>query len=261
MSELTRPPGPSEPARLERRYRRMLACYPRAYRRENEDEILAVLLACAHDGQQRPGLAESADLIKSALRMRLWPAARPPRTVQIAVWLMCAAVAAKVAYLIVSVTTAGSVESAYARSYPPGAVAAVHHAVAAQLVTGQLEDATGIGVWLLLAWALVRGRNLARFACAAWFVGLDCLDMLKALGQEVVANAPADMAAFAVVWLLALATSVLVFTGASSRYYRRRGLRSSHAGTESYGDYSALLARLKEIMSSRQGESTDPTAA
>ena len=32
---------------LERRYRRVLACYPKAFRRESEDEILAVLLATA----------------------------------------------------------------------------------------------------------------------------------------------------------------------------------------------------------------------
>jgi hypothetical protein len=74
MTELAGRQGMSGPARLERGYRRLLACYPRgyrrllacyprAYRRENEEEILAVLLACAHDGQQRPGLAASADLI------------------------------------------------------------------------------------------------------------------------------------------------------------------------------------------------------
>jgi hypothetical protein len=32
---------------LERRYRRLVACYPRAFRREHEQEILAVLMAGA----------------------------------------------------------------------------------------------------------------------------------------------------------------------------------------------------------------------
>ena len=63
----------SESSELERRYRRLLAWYPRAFRRENEEEILAVLLACAQEGQRRPGLAASADLIKGAIRMRLRP--------------------------------------------------------------------------------------------------------------------------------------------------------------------------------------------
>jgi hypothetical protein len=61
----------SDSADLERRYRRLLACYPRAFRREHEQEILAVLMAGADDGQQRPRLGEAANLIKHALWMRL----------------------------------------------------------------------------------------------------------------------------------------------------------------------------------------------
>ena len=57
--------------RLERRYRRLLAFYPRAFRREHEEEILSVLMATAANGQQRPRLAESADLLKSAIFMRV----------------------------------------------------------------------------------------------------------------------------------------------------------------------------------------------
>jgi hypothetical protein len=56
---------------LERGYRRLLACYPRAFRREHADEVLAVLMASAPQGQKRPRLAESADVFWSALKMRL----------------------------------------------------------------------------------------------------------------------------------------------------------------------------------------------
>jgi hypothetical protein len=56
---------------LERGYRRLLACYPRAFRREHAEEILAVLMAGAPQGQKRPRLAESADVFWSALKMRL----------------------------------------------------------------------------------------------------------------------------------------------------------------------------------------------
>ena len=56
---------------LERRYRQLLACYPRAFRREHEQEIVAVLMAGADEDQQRPGLGEAANLIKYALWMRL----------------------------------------------------------------------------------------------------------------------------------------------------------------------------------------------
>jgi hypothetical protein len=56
---------------LERQYRRLLACYPREFRRENTEEILGVLLSTAAAGQRRVGLAEAADLIRGALRARL----------------------------------------------------------------------------------------------------------------------------------------------------------------------------------------------
>ena len=63
---------------LERRYRRLLAWYPQPYRSEQEEEILAVLMAGAERGQRRPRLAEAADVIKSAVGMRLWPARSGP---------------------------------------------------------------------------------------------------------------------------------------------------------------------------------------
>jgi hypothetical protein len=61
----------------ERGYRRLLACYPARFRSEHGEELLAVLLAGTRDGQQRPGLAESASLLRSGLGMRLRPDASP----------------------------------------------------------------------------------------------------------------------------------------------------------------------------------------
>jgi hypothetical protein len=56
---------------LERRYRRLLAWYPQPFRSRQQDEMLAVLMAGARKGQRRPGLVEAADVVRSALRMRL----------------------------------------------------------------------------------------------------------------------------------------------------------------------------------------------
>ena len=56
--------------RLERGYQRLLALYPARYRRVHEEEMLAVLMTAAAEGQDRPGLAEAADLIIGALRVR-----------------------------------------------------------------------------------------------------------------------------------------------------------------------------------------------
>ena len=48
----------TDSAALQRAYRRMLACYPRSFRRDTEDEILAVLMAAAEPGRTRVGLAD-----------------------------------------------------------------------------------------------------------------------------------------------------------------------------------------------------------
>jgi uncharacterized membrane protein YidH (DUF202 family) len=61
----------SATAGLERGYRRLLAWYPREFRREHEEEMLAVLMAGAREGKWRPSLAEAVDVLRSALRMRL----------------------------------------------------------------------------------------------------------------------------------------------------------------------------------------------
>jgi hypothetical protein len=61
----------TESSRLERRYRSLLALYPKAFRREHELEILSVLMASASEGQKRPRLGESADLVRGAISMRL----------------------------------------------------------------------------------------------------------------------------------------------------------------------------------------------
>jgi hypothetical protein len=57
--------------RLERGYRRLLRCYPAGHRDRHGEEMLGVMLAGARPGQRRPGLAESANLIAAAVRIRL----------------------------------------------------------------------------------------------------------------------------------------------------------------------------------------------
>ncbi|MDQ2895112.1 MAG: hypothetical protein M3Y09_05620 [Actinomycetota bacterium] len=61
----------TDETRLERRYQRLLAFYPKAFRREHEREILSVLISGASDGQRRPRLIEATDLIRNAIFMRL----------------------------------------------------------------------------------------------------------------------------------------------------------------------------------------------
>ncbi|WP_433244204.1 hypothetical protein [Actinomadura nitritigenes] len=55
---------------LEDRYRRLLACYPAAHREAHGQEMLDVLLSAARPGQTRPSLADTADLLWGAVRIR-----------------------------------------------------------------------------------------------------------------------------------------------------------------------------------------------
>ncbi|MGI5492637.1 hypothetical protein [Microtetraspora malaysiensis] len=55
--------------RLEARYRRLLACYPRDHRARHEEEMIGVLLAGARPGQTRPTPADTVDLLWGALRV------------------------------------------------------------------------------------------------------------------------------------------------------------------------------------------------
>ena len=64
-------------ARLERGYRRLLAFYPQIVpARERGRDPRGAAGLCS-GWAAAAGLAASADLIKAAIRMRLWPASRP----------------------------------------------------------------------------------------------------------------------------------------------------------------------------------------
>jgi hypothetical protein len=204
----------SEQATLERGYRRILAWYPRSFRADSEDEILAVLLAAAEEGQTRVGLAQTWDLVRGALRMWLWPAAPRPRSVRVAVKLMLAGAAAELAAMITVIATFGSVR----------ATAAARDGVTLQEVAVIGLAPVAIGIWLWLAWANGRGQDWARPLSAACF-GLISLSVIASLAQGAAAFAPATMIAAAVLWTLGLSSVVLIFTPAACRYYRPQPVR------------------------------------
>ncbi len=67
------PDGTAGAARLERRYRRLLRLFPLEHRGVHGEEMLGVLLAAARPGQDKPGRADTSDLIAAAARIRLRP--------------------------------------------------------------------------------------------------------------------------------------------------------------------------------------------
>jgi hypothetical protein len=213
----------NETSSLERGYRRVLACYPKSFRRENGDEILAVLVASAKEDQRRVELAECAALIRGGLRMRLRPASRPPRVVRSAVRLMCVGALVELAAVVTMVVTAASVKAALATE--PGLTVAQWHTVTGLLTFKEISGGVAVALWLFLAWAMGQRRDVARFTFTAFFA-LITLTMLIALAQHAAAYAPADLIAGAAIWLVALATMVLIFTRQSNTFYREAARRS-----------------------------------
>jgi len=61
---------PAGAAALERRYRRLLRCYPPSHRALHREEMLGVLLATARPGQRTPGLRETVNLAACGLAIR-----------------------------------------------------------------------------------------------------------------------------------------------------------------------------------------------
>jgi hypothetical protein len=212
----------TDEAQLEGRYRRLLACYPRAFRAEHEEEMLAVLMAAARGGRRWPGLADLVNLILNALLIRARPhASRSTPTVYWAVRLMALGAALELVALVTVVVTQRDLTTAIARHYPAMPAAHVHHLVNAQVLKVAVGAPIAGGVWLWLAWSNDRGRGWARGLLGALF-GLTSLSLLVAIGQHAVTLAPADVAAGGAVWLVALGALALIISPPSDGHYRRQ---------------------------------------
>ena len=221
MTHMTSTPAPGN---LERGYRRLIACYPRSFRKDTGEEILTVLLATAGEGRQRPSLGESADLIKGAIRMRMG-LSRTPRTVLYAVRLMYLGAAAQLAVLITVILTAGhiraAVRTAMAAYHNPAVTAQVMHAVNIDLVVDTVVIPVLIVVWLFMAWANGMGYDWARVAAISIF-GLSCAGLVIDLAQSTAKYAPAALISSGVTWVIGLAAVVLILQKQSAPYYVRR---------------------------------------
>jgi hypothetical protein len=206
---------------LERGYRRVLACYPKAFRRESEEEIAAVLLATAHEGQRRVGLAEAVDLLMGAVRMH-FGMSRAPRPVRAAVRLMCLGAVLTLAASVIIWATLGSVRSGFVHDPAAGQW---HTFMLTQVVPLLASAPIGAGVWLWLASANGRGYHWARPAFAAFFCLLTTVLLFglgEGGGEDAFTYIWPDAIATTVLWLAGLTAAVLIFSEAASPYYQRR---------------------------------------
>lgn len=219
---------------LEHAYRRLIKLYPASFRRENTEEIIAVLLATAREDQRRPSVAEAADLVRGALRMRLG-LGNCPRSVLYAVRLMYLGALAEVAVLATLLTSVGGIEAAgrtaALRSVGPHAGSAVTQQAltrAAGIVgTDLTADVAvvlfGIMTWLFLAWANGKGFPYARVGTIIVFVFYTAAESMD-LSQGAATVAPAPTIASLVVMSIGLAVVALLLTKRSWDYYARHAV-------------------------------------
>lgn len=224
-------PSPAEPASssagLERGYRRLIACYPREFRRENAEEILAVLLATAREGQRRPGFAEAADLLRGAARMRMG-LSRSPRTVLHAIRLMYLGALAELAKLIIILVTADGVREAVRAAVirqqhgvSAAALGTVLSDVNATLIMDTVTSSVAIVALLWLAYGVGRGHDVARvLALIASFYCIIANGI--SISQQSATYAPAATIAGGVTCAIGIAVATLLLCKPSSAYFGRR---------------------------------------
>jgi hypothetical protein len=224
----------SASAQLERAYRRLVGFYPRSFRSESTEEIIAVLLATAREDQRRPSLMEAADLLRGALRMRLGLASCP-RTVLYAVRLMYLGALAQLGVLVIILISWSGIETAartaaFRSLGPHAAPAAIQylHAnigaiIGAELTADVVVTLLAIAGWLLLAWGNGKGfpfgRPVAILVCAAYTAVT-----AAGLAKDDMTYAPALAIATCVVVAIGIATVVLLVMRQSWPYYSRHAV-------------------------------------
>jgi len=239
---------------LERAYRRLLGWYPREFRRENEQEILAVLMADAPDGQRRPGLAESADLIRSGLWLRLRPSVpRSARTVRAAVKLMYAGAAVSTVNLVILMALIGDIKAYHAILGHHLTAAQVSQASTPFITTVILWDLVPIAVWLWMARAAGQGRNWARILSTVLF-GAATLNLTSAFNWLPPGNHLTLVPMFygptlpVLYWLVGLAVVWLLWRPASRAFFRPPGYtQAQHQAQMAELDHQAQMAELARI--------------
>ena len=225
---------------LERAYRRLLAWYPRAFRRENEQEILAVLIASAPPGQRRPGLAEAADLIRSGLWLRLRPSVpRSARTVRAAVKLMYAGAAVSTVNLVILLALIGDIKVSQLLNTP--------------FITVSIAwSLAPLALWLWMARETGRGRNWARIVSTVLF-GAATLDLTGPFGLPGIRVSLVPVVAASTIipvlyWLVGAAVVWLLWRPASRAFFRPPGYtQAQHQAQMTELDHQAQMAELTRI--------------
>jgi hypothetical protein len=196
----------SEDRERERRYRRLLKWYPAEFRRENGEELVAVLMEFEGAGQRQP----SMDLIKSGLWLRLRP--RVPRTVVPAV--RAAVVLMYAGALISALGFIATVPSLrYFADTNHLSLLGHRQSLPITIVAGLLLGLILTGAWMWMARAVGEGRRGAR-VLATVLVAPATLHLFGLKGLIAVVFAM-------VTWLIGLSAVWLLWRPASRAFFDR----------------------------------------
>jgi hypothetical protein len=209
----------NESIALERGYRRLVGCYPRSFRQDNEEEILTVLMATSSEGQQRPRFGESWDLLRGALRMRMG-LSRTPRTILAAVQLMYAGAVVELAVFISFALTAYSARADYIARNPHNTAAALTF-INAHIVVNWITIPIAVVVWAWMGWLNGKGNDWARLVSVTCFA-LNTMSMIISLALGEAVYDPVLIITSAVAWAIGLAAIALLFCKPSWRYYEQQ---------------------------------------
>jgi hypothetical protein len=209
-------------------------------------------MADAPPGQRRPGLAESADLIRSGLWMRLRPSVpRSARTVRAAVKLMYAGAAVSTVNLIILMALIGDAKAYHAMLGYHLTAAQVSRLTTLFIMVSILWALVPIALWLWMARACGRGRNWARIVSTLLF-GVATLDLTGFFGPRgfrvslvLTVFGPTIPVLY---WLVGLAVVWLLWRPASRAFFRPPGYtQAQHQAQMAEFDHEAQMAELARI--------------
>lgn len=213
-------------------YRRCLRCYPAAFRREHETEILAVLSAASGDSRRQADWRECLALVRGALVIRL--RSRIPRSNRsrlAAVKLMFVGAVVELLVGIAVIATMTDLRARVVAKDPAYGAAQWHAEVTGSLHPLVISAAVATIFWLFMAWANGRGHRWARLTFVLFF-GLTTFSLGNGLVHGSATFAPQDLAAGGLLWLIQLSTVGLLFHdgGRPGTLFRWRGGRmTQHA--------------------------------
>jgi hypothetical protein len=208
-------------AGVEAAYRRWLRWYPRDFRREHAEEILGVLLAQTAPDCRGPRPVECLDLVRGGVSMRLRP--RVPRSDRAGFAVVRLAYLVAVVQCAVMITVVGTTGAMRATilAADPRYTAAEWHAEMAGRVVPLLEFAGLLLIVLVWsAWLSGRGRRWVRVLFAASFAETT-YSLLHGLAEGSATYARADLALGIVLWLVELATVVVIVVCEAQRVTAR----------------------------------------